>query len=166
MPANQKSKYGPIQDRMQHNKTKFNRKRTLIKKCMELSKLCGQKILLAQYDERLGKLHKYCSHDDFDVSHANAILESIKHKEENGQFYGEHPFQNTVVFSYTNKDFHKFCDADKDEAVPVPDLPREEAKQPQIALNIGAPDISLHVISDKKRTLKEMTKEIEAKNKV
>ena len=73
-----KKRYSLIKNNIHRNNTKCKRKRNLIKKCMQLSKLCDQQILLVIYDKNLAKMYKYQSEDDFDVSDANQILETYK----------------------------------------------------------------------------------------
>ena len=73
-----KKRYSLIQNNIHRNNTKCKRKRNLIKKCMQLSKLCNQQIVLVIYDKHLGKMYKYSSEDDFDVKDAHEIIETIK----------------------------------------------------------------------------------------
>lgn len=54
-----------IQDKNSRNVTYCKRKRGLIKKAMELSKLCDQKIYLAIYDKEKQRLVEYKSTNDF-----------------------------------------------------------------------------------------------------
>ena len=42
---------------------------------MQLSKLCGQDILLIIYDEEFQKIYQYRSNENFDVNKAKEILD-------------------------------------------------------------------------------------------
>ncbi len=57
-----------IQDDAKRNNTYSKRKKGLIKKAMELSILCSQKIFLAMYDENRQKLVLYKSTSEFGSS--------------------------------------------------------------------------------------------------
>ena len=54
---NKKSKkYALIKNNISRNNAKCKRKHNLIKKAMQLSKLCGQEIMLVVYDRNLSKI--------------------------------------------------------------------------------------------------------------
>lgn len=73
-----KKRYSLIQNNIHRNNTKCKRKRNLIKKSMQLSKLCEQQILLVIFDSKLGKMYKYCSQDDFDIANAHALIQKVE----------------------------------------------------------------------------------------
>lgn len=60
-PTAKKCKYQLIQNNINRNNTKCKRKSNLFKKSMQLSKLCGQDILLIIYDEEFQKIYQYKS---------------------------------------------------------------------------------------------------------
>ena len=114
MPEKRRYKgYDLIKDRISFNKAKCSRKRTIMEKCMHLSMVCNQKIVLAIYDHDIGKLHKFCSHDDFDWNDANAIVQNSEVKSgRNNQHSDKRAKGRVQLFSYGRRDFPKFCDAD------------------------------------------------------
>ena len=59
-----------IDDKNSRRITYLKRKKGLIKKAMELSMLCSQKMLLIIYDEENNKVIYYHSHDDFLIEHS------------------------------------------------------------------------------------------------
>ena len=54
---------------------KSKRSKNLIKKCMELSQLCGLKVNLVIFDEENNRIQEYNSHKEFDLQK----MVSIKH---------------------------------------------------------------------------------------
>ena len=64
-----------IEDRNARRITYLKRKKGLIKKAMELSMLCTQKVLLTIYDEESNKTVLYHSHDDFLLEHCSEAIE-------------------------------------------------------------------------------------------
>lgn len=54
-----------IEDKINRNITYCKRKRGILKKAIELSKLCDQRIFLVVYDEHKQRLTQYSSHEDF-----------------------------------------------------------------------------------------------------
>ena len=70
-PVSSKNILSKYTNRISLNNAKCKRKHNLIRKCMFLSKLCEQQILLVIYDKKCDKITKYTSHDDFDVSDAS-----------------------------------------------------------------------------------------------
>ena len=100
-----KKRYSLIQNNIHRNNTKCKRKRNLIKKCMQLSKLCDQQIVLVIYDKHLGKMYKYSSgEDEFDVKHANDIIETIKSYPTSDVEEAD----QVQLYSYSNKDILQF----------------------------------------------------------
>ena len=56
-----------IADGARLRNAKSKRSRNLIKKCMELSKMCGLKINLVLFDEHTNRMQEYSSDTQFDV---------------------------------------------------------------------------------------------------
>ena len=86
----------PIENKALKNTTYCKRKRGFIKKAMELSMLCSQKISVVIYDSKKNKVVSYCS-TDFDHQTAANLVQL--HFEKN----------NKKFESYTNKDFYRLC---------------------------------------------------------
>jgi hypothetical protein len=77
------------------NVTYCKRKRGFIKKAMELSILCGQKISLMIYDDRKNKLVTYNTEN---FTHQTALNIDRKHRAE----------KNKKLESYSDKDYNHF----------------------------------------------------------
>lgn len=76
------------------NVTYCKRKRGFLKKAMELSVLCGQKISLMIYDDRKNKLVTFCS-DDFSHEKAGEIFKDhIKTKNKKLEVYGNSDYES------------------------------------------------------------------------
>lgn len=71
-----------IEDNNARRITYLKRKKGLVKKAMELSMLCEQKVMLAIYDENVGKLVFFSSHDDFDVPSLQKVLHKSRDQQE------------------------------------------------------------------------------------
>lgn len=112
-----KCKYQLIQNNINRNNTKCKRKSNLFKKSMQLSKLCGQDILLIIYDEEFQKVYQYRSNENFDVNRAKELLESGTQANE-GANKRRKQQAAIKVFDYSNKDIKKFAkDDDGDDDI-------------------------------------------------
>ena len=67
-----------IKNNISRNNAKCKRKHNLIKKAMQLSKLCGQEIMLVVYDRNLSKITQYRSNELFDVSACHRLFEKAQ----------------------------------------------------------------------------------------
>ena len=65
----------PIQNLPNRQVTFNKRKKGLLKKSMELSKLCEQNIFLVIFDKSRGRLVLYKSAEDFDAATVSALLQ-------------------------------------------------------------------------------------------
>ena len=113
MPSNPKAtrskkRYSLIQNNIHRNNTKCKRKRNLIKKCMQLSKLCEQEILLVIHDKKLGKIYRYSSEEAFNISHVKQLVRQAE--------LCAALDDSVQLFSYTNKDILQFSTAQEIEA--------------------------------------------------
>ena len=63
-----------IEDDIKRNKTFFKRKRHFLRKGMELSNLCSQKVLAFVYDEEKQRLIYYASDLSFNISEAGEAM--------------------------------------------------------------------------------------------
>lgn len=85
---------------------------------MQLSKLCGQEIMLVVYDRNLSKITQYRSNELFDVSACHRLFEKAQAQ---NSVYSGNPKPNIgadielQVFNYTNRDFKRFLKKDKGE---------------------------------------------------
>lgn len=70
-----------IKDKVQRNVAFCKRKRGFLKKAIELSQLCGQKIFIVVYDEQRKRLVQFSSNDDFEIKSAYNALNLIRQKE-------------------------------------------------------------------------------------
>ena len=66
-----------VEDKRRRQTIKCLRKKSLAKKCIELSKLCNLKINLVIYNEEFNALQQYSSHADFTI---NEISQKVKDK--------------------------------------------------------------------------------------
>mmetsp|Transcript_34449 Transcript_34449/g.52725 ORF Transcript_34449/g.52725 Transcript_34449/m.52725 type:complete len:203 (+) Transcript_34449:62-670(+) len=103
-----------IDDDTKRGKTFFKRKRHFIKKGMELSNLCGQKILAVIYDEEKGRLVYYSSDLNFNIRRANEVIKECQ-KSKNQQYlevYTNADYQTLNTLDYRTmrkkKRFHQF----------------------------------------------------------
>ena len=74
--THRKRKISLIENNTLRNNTKCKRKNNLFKKCMELSKLCGQDVLLLIFDEEFNKMFRFQSNASFDVNKAKHLLDN------------------------------------------------------------------------------------------
>ena len=81
-----------IEDKINRNITFCKRKRGILKKAMELSKLCDQKICLVLYDEQKKRMTQYQSHNDFTLQ---TVLDIC----------GDELSSLMTIESYTNTDY-------------------------------------------------------------
>lgn len=101
---------------------------------MQLSKLCGQEIMLVVYDRNLSKITQYRSNELFDVSACHRLFEKAQAQ---NSIYSGNPKPNIgadielQVFNYTNRDFKKFLKKDKGENQGGSDID-EEIEQEEI----------------------------------
>ena len=72
-----------IDNETKRGKTFFKRKRHFIRKGMELSNLCDQKILAFIYDEERNRLVYYASDLSFNLEKANEIVKECVYKKKN-----------------------------------------------------------------------------------
>jgi hypothetical protein len=84
-----------IKDKNTRNVTYCKRKRGLIKKAIELSKLCNQYIYLIVFDREKQRLIEYNSHDVFDHKIINKLASE--------EFKGNFKYEN-----YTNENYRFF----------------------------------------------------------
>lgn len=70
-----------IKDKVQRNVAFCKRKRGFLKKAIELSQLCGQKIFIVVYDEQRKRLVQFSSNDDFEIKSAYNALNLIRQKD-------------------------------------------------------------------------------------
>jgi len=71
-----------IGDDTKRGKTFFKRKRHFLRKGMELSNLCTQKILAFIYDEERDRLVYYASDLSFNIEKANEVIKKCVLKKE------------------------------------------------------------------------------------
>jgi len=64
-----------IPNKMQRDVTYSKRKRGLIKKAIELSKMCGQDIFLIIFDKNKQKIVEYRNDHKFQIKIVNALLQ-------------------------------------------------------------------------------------------
>ena len=83
-----------LEDQDKRDVTFSKRKRGIIKKIIELSRMCGQDIFMVIFDKSKQKIVEYRSEAKFGIQIVNALL----HKEVSKHF---------VHQSYTNADFEK-----------------------------------------------------------
>ena len=50
------------------------RKKNLIKKAIELSKMCGQEIFIMIFDKERQKIVEYRNHNDFDINIVSSLM--------------------------------------------------------------------------------------------
>ena len=67
-----------IKDKIKRKIACSKRKKGIIKKAMELSILCNQKIFMIIYDQDKQKTVQYCSHSTFNVQQVTSILQGNK----------------------------------------------------------------------------------------
>lgn len=84
-----------IQDNNNRNIAFCKRKRGLIKKAMEISKLCGTEVFLVVLDSQKQRLLKYSSCDEFSAK----VVDKIITRENTSKFKYE---------SYTNEHYNYF----------------------------------------------------------
>jgi hypothetical protein len=66
-----------MEDKNQRNITFSKRKRGLLKKVIELSRLCGQDILMFIYDKTKSKIIEFRSDCTFDIDFAKNLIERV-----------------------------------------------------------------------------------------
>ena len=76
--ASRNRNIAPIRDVIKRRNTKCKRSKNLIKKCYELSVLCDLEININIFERSRGKLHEYCSHQQFNVAAIHEMVESDK----------------------------------------------------------------------------------------
>ena len=69
------------------NVTYFKRKRGLIKKCIEISTLCNQKVYLYMANSDNDQLVEYCSSPEFNV---NEVLRTKRDHQKNNQNFSKY----------------------------------------------------------------------------
>ena len=67
--------YKFIENKMQRDVTYSKRKRGIIKKAIELSRMCGQDIFMIIFDKNKQKLVEYRSSQDFSINIVNSLLQ-------------------------------------------------------------------------------------------
>ena len=67
--------YKFIENKMQRDVTYSKRKRGIIKKAIELSRMCGQDIFMIIFDKNKQKLVEYRSTKDFAINIVNSLLQ-------------------------------------------------------------------------------------------
>ena len=67
--------YKFIENKMQRDVTYSKRKRGIIKKAIELSRMCGQDIFMIIFDKNKQKLVEYRSGRDFNINIVNSLLQ-------------------------------------------------------------------------------------------
>ena len=73
------------------------RKRGLLKKCIELSSMCGQEVYLFIHDTKRDKVVEYQSSGNFDLSQITAAIDRTRHKVVK---------QIPMYKSYTNQNYY------------------------------------------------------------
>ena len=66
--------YKFIENKMQRDVTYSKRKRGIIKKAIEISRMCGQDIFMIIFDKNKQKLVEYRSTKDFAINIVNSLL--------------------------------------------------------------------------------------------
>lgn len=90
-----------IEDRLQRNVAFCKRKRGFLKKAIELSCLCKQKIFIMIYDEEKERVVQFTSDDAFTMSEAYKALKFIKD-----------PIRRHNFEKFNNKDYGRLEDTD------------------------------------------------------
>ena len=90
-----------IEDRNARRITYLKRKKGLVKKAMELSMLCDQKVMLAIYDQNTSRLVLYNSRPDFNCRFIGTILD--------GQ--GSVTIPMGKLEQFTNDDYHAISES-------------------------------------------------------
>ena len=87
-----------IEDVVKRNVTYCKRKKGLIKKAIEISKLCGKKVAIYILDDKIGKFIAYNSTGSFNISAINKCV--------NGPLS-----RNELYEKYNNADYNALCEA-------------------------------------------------------
>jgi len=87
-----------IEDVVKRNVTYCKRKKGLIKKAIEISKLCGKKVAIYLLDEKIGKFIAYNSTSSFNLATINKCA--------NGALS-----RNELYEKYNNNDYNALCES-------------------------------------------------------
>ena len=114
--------YKFIENKMQRDVTYSKRKRGIIKKAIEISRMCGQDIFMIIFDKNKQKLVEYRSTKDFAINIVNSLLQhdiclQFKHEvyTNSDQTKFEHATSDIDIYKLTNqKETDKGLGSDQD----------------------------------------------------
>ena len=87
-----------IEDLVKRNVTYCKRKKGLIKKAIEISKLCGKKVAIYILDEGIGKFISYNSERSFNIAYIQKCASGPL-------------IRNELYEKYNNNDYQALCES-------------------------------------------------------